>query len=241
MDAFGNLRPCNFGPRKEPGESLSYAEDVDQYTREQIERVTRLAGYLAIQHNPPLPVWSLDKANVLAATSRLWRSVVSQTLEKEFPKIKFGHHLIDSAATLMIKRPTALNGVVLTSNLFGEIVSDEASVIPGSLGLLPRASLCSIPSSDSDGRVKGIYEPVHGSAPDIVSMNLVNPIGTILSATMMLRYSLALPLKADTIEGTALGALNSGVRTANIGGTSSTTQMSDAIIGELEKLLQSGK
>lgn len=196
MDAFGNLRPCNFaaeclvdlsplkshvcsgtdftivrelvggsyfGPRKEPDESLSYAEDTDQYTREQIERVARLAGYLAMQQDPPLPVWSLDKANVLAATGRLWRGVMIETLEREFPKVKFGHHLIDSAGMLMIKRPTALNGVVVTSNLFGDIISDVASVIPGSLGLLPSASLCAIPSSDGNGKVKGIYEPIHGT------------------------------------------------------------------------------
>lgn len=198
MDAFGNLRPCNFaaeclvdlsplkahicrgtnftilrelvggcyfGARKEPDEKLSYAEDVDQYTREQIERVARLAGYLAMQSDPPLPVWSLDKANVLAATGRLWRSVVTEVLNQEFPEVKFDHHLIDSAAMLMMKKPTALNGIVLTSNLFGDIISDEASVIPGSLGLLPSASLCGIPGSGDKAIVKGIYEPIHGMTP----------------------------------------------------------------------------
>lgn len=194
MNAFGNLRPCNFaaesllnlsplkpeiargtdftilrelvggmyfGPnRKDPDEALSSAQDVDFYSREEIERVARLAGYLSKQHHPPLPVWSLDKANVLAACGRLWRMVVSEVFEKEFPDVPLGHHLIDSAAMLMIKNPTALNGIVLTSNLFGDIISDEASVIPGSLGLLPSASLCDIPGPGKT--VRGIYEPIHG-------------------------------------------------------------------------------
>lgn len=151
-----------FGPdRKEPDDSLSSAQDVDYYDRKTIEQVARLAGYLAMQHDPPLPVWSLDKANVLASTGRLWRILVQKVFDEEFPKVQLGHHLIDSAAMLMIKRPTALNGIVLTSNLFGDIISDEASVIPGSLGLLPSASLCGIPEAGKT--VKGIYEPIHGT------------------------------------------------------------------------------
>ena len=112
-----------------------------------------------MQADPPLPIWSLDKANVLA-TSRLWRKTVTRVMAHEFPKLELGHHLIDSAAMLMVKNPRALNGIVLTSNLFGDIITDEASVIPGSLGLLPSASLGAIP----DGKVKvnGIYEPIHG-------------------------------------------------------------------------------
>lgn len=195
MDAFGNLRPCNFaaeclidlsplkretcvgtdftilrelvggcyfGPRKEPNESLSYAEDVDRYSYDEIARVTRLAGHLAMQHTPPLAVLSLDKANVLAATGRLWRLVVSTVMAKEFPKVKLEHMLIDSAAMLMMKNPRKMNGIVLTSNLFGDIISDEASVIPGSLGLLPSASLCGFPGTGQTSTVKGIFEPIHG-------------------------------------------------------------------------------
>ena len=155
-----------FGERKEPDESFAYAEDVEGYTRAEIGRATRLAGWLAMQHEPPLALWSLDKANVLAATGRLWRAVVSEVMAKEFPRVKVGHHLIDSAAMLMVKNPRALNGVVLTSNLFGDIISDEASVIPGSLGLLPSASLSGIP--DGKGRLNGIYEPIHGwLAPEL--------------------------------------------------------------------------
>ena len=147
-----------FGERKEDdGDGTAW--DTEPYSRPEIERITRLAAHLALQAEPPLPVWSLDKANVLA-TSRLWRKVVTEVMSKEFPQLKIGHHLIDSAAMLMVKNPRALNGIVVTSNLFGDIISDEASVIPGSLGLLPSASLSGIP--DGKSKVNGIYEPIHG-------------------------------------------------------------------------------
>lgn len=147
-----------FGERREDNGDGT-ACDTEPYSRAEIERVVRLAAHLALQHDPPLPVWSLDKANVLA-TSRLWRKVVTEVMDKEFPQLKYGHHLIDSAAMLMVKNPRALNGIVVTSNLFGDIISDEASVIPGSLGLLPSASLNGIP--DGKTKVSGIYEPIHG-------------------------------------------------------------------------------
>ncbi len=148
-----------FGDRKEEIDGDGIAWDMEPYSRPEIERVARLAGYLATRTDPPLPVWSLDKANVLA-TSRLWRRVVGEVMEREFPTVTLGHQLIDSAAMLMVKNPRALNGIVVTSNLFGDIISDEASVIPGSLGLLPSASLTGIP--DGKSRVNGIYEPIHG-------------------------------------------------------------------------------
>ena len=147
-----------FGERKEDdGDGCAW--DTEPYSRPEIERVTRLAAHLALQREPPLPVWSLDKANVLA-TSRLWRKTVTRVMAEEFPMLRVGHHLIDSAAMLMVKNPRALNGIVVTSNLFGDIISDEASVIPGSLGLLPSASLSGIP--DGKSKVNGIYEPIHG-------------------------------------------------------------------------------
>lgn len=148
-----------FGERKEEENGDGYAWDTEPYHRHEIERVTRLAARMAMQSEPPLKVWSLDKANVLA-TSRLWRKVVTEVMAKEFPQLELGHHLIDSAAMLMVKNPRALNGVVVTSNLFGDIISDEASVIPGSLGLLPSASLGGVP--DGKTMVNGIYEPIHG-------------------------------------------------------------------------------
>lgn len=148
-----------FGERKEEENDDGHAWDTEPYSRTEIERVTRLAAHLAMATEPPQKVWSLDKANVLA-TSRLWRKVVSEVMKKEFPQLQLGHHLIDSAAMLMVKDPRALNGIIVTSNLFGDIISDEASVIPGSLGLLPSASLNGVP--DGKSVVSGIYEPIHG-------------------------------------------------------------------------------
>lgn len=195
MNAFGNLRPCNFaspslvkrsplkeevcrgtdftiireltggiyfGTRKEEENGDGQAWDTEPYSRPEIERVTRLAGFLALKSNPPAKVTSLDKANVLA-TSRLWRKVVTEVIDKEFPQLKLEHQLIDSAAMDMVKNPTKLNGIVVTSNLFGDIISDEASVIPGSLGLLPSASLSGVP--DGKSKCNGIYEPIHGLLP----------------------------------------------------------------------------
>jgi 3-isopropylmalate dehydrogenase len=147
-----------FGERTEDDGS-GFAMDTEPYSRAEIERIARLGGFMALANNPPSKVWSLDKANVLA-TSRLWRKVVTEIFEKEFPQLEVGHQLIDSAAMLMIKNPRALNGVVITSNLFGDIISDEASVIPGSIGLLPSASLGGIP--DGKSKCNGIYEPIHG-------------------------------------------------------------------------------
>ena len=192
LNAFGNLRPCNFasdslvaisplkesicrgvnftivreltggiyfGERKEATEQDGYAWDTEPYSRAEIERITHLAARLALATNPPQKVWSLDKANVLA-TSRLWRKVVSEVIKRDYPQLELEHQLIDSAAMLMVKSPKVLNGVVVTSNLFGDIISDEASTIPGSLGLLPSASLNGVP--DGKNTVSGIYEPIHG-------------------------------------------------------------------------------
>lgn len=149
-----------FGARVEDDGS-GFAQDTEPYSRAEIERIARLGGHLALARDPPAKVWSLDKANVLA-TSRLWRKVVTEVMANEFPQLQIGHQLIDSAAMLMVKDPRALNGVVLTSNLFGDIISDEASVIPGSIGLLPSASLGGIP--DGKSKCNGIYEPIHGTS-----------------------------------------------------------------------------
>lgn len=147
-----------FGDRKEDDGSGS-AMDTEPYSRAEVERVTRLAAHLALARDPPAPVWSLDKANVMA-TSRLWRKTVTEVMAKEFPQLTVNHQLIDSAALLMVKNPRSLNGIVVTSNLFGDIISDEASAIPGSIGLSPSASLSGIP--DGKSRCNGIYEPIHG-------------------------------------------------------------------------------
>ena len=241
-----------FGDRKEDdGDGTAW--DMEPYSRPEIERIIRLAAHLALQSDPPLPVWSLDKANVLA-TSRLWRKVVTEVMEKEFPQLKLGHHLIDSAAMLMVKNPRALNGIVVTSNLFGDIISDEASVIPGSLGLLPSASLSGIP--DGKSKVNGIYEPIHGemcsfpikaslnlptgSAPDISGKGIVNPVAAILSVAMLLQYSLNLPTEAKAVEEAVRRTIDSGVRTADIGGRATTSEVGDAVAKELSKALSIG-
>jgi len=173
-----------FGDRVEDDGS-GYACDSEPYTRAEIERIARLGGFLALARSPPAKVTSLDKANVLA-TSRLWRKVVSEVFANEFPQLELSHQLIDSAAMLMVKNPRALNGVVITSNLFGDIISDEASVIPGSIGLLPSASLSGIP--DGKSKCNGIYEPIHGTSP------LLYTVWNQRSETNHVRNSQAPPL-----------------------------------------------
>ncbi|KAG9773270.1 3-isopropylmalate dehydrogenase, partial [Aureobasidium melanogenum] len=212
-----------------------WAEDREPYTRAEIERITRLAAHLALAKTPPAKIWSLDKANVLA-TSRLWRRVVTETLTREFPQLQFEHQLIDSAAMIMVKNPRALNGVVVTSNLFGDIISDEASVIPGSLGLLPSASLSGIP--DGNGLCNGIYEPIHGSAPDIAGKGVINPVATILSVAMMLLYSLNMPNESRLVEEAVKNVIERGVTTRDIGGQNSTAEVGDAVAKELEELFK---
>ena len=150
-----------FGKRKEEENGDGEAWDTEAYSRPEIERIARLAGSLARARRPKGKVWSLHKANVLA-TSRLWNKVVTEVMKNEFPDLELEHQLIDSAAMIMVRSPRSLNGVVVTSNLFGDIISDEASVIPGSLGLLPSASLSGVP--DGSTLVNGIYEPIHGAS-----------------------------------------------------------------------------
>jgi 3-isopropylmalate dehydrogenase len=194
-----------------------------------------MAGNMASAEDPPVPVWSLDKANVLA-TSRLWRKTFERIMKEEYPHLKSGTHLIDSAAMIMIKDPRSLNGVIVTSNLFGDIISDEASVIPGSLGLLPSASLMDIPNGKTG--INGIYEPIHGSAPDIAGKGICNPIATILSMSMLLKYSILRPDLALKIDEATKIAIDKNIRTKDIGGTANTSEVGDAIAAELEKLLQ---
>jgi 3-isopropylmalate dehydrogenase len=180
------------------------AEDICSYTAQEIERVTRVAARLAMQRRRH--VVSVDKANVLE-TSRLWRTVVTRVIGEEFPQVELEHMLVDAAAMHLLRRPTAFD-VLLTENMFGDILTDETSMLVGSLGLLPSASLGS-------ERV-GLYEPIHGSAPDIAGRGIANPIGTILSGALLLRHSLGLEAEAVAVESAVARALAGGLRTADI-------------------------
>ncbi|KAH8094838.1 3-isopropylmalate dehydrogenase [Cristinia sonorae] len=238
-----------FGQRKEAGVAPQEdtAWDTMIYNVAEIQRITRVAAQIALAADPPLAIHSIDKANVLA-TSRLWRKVVTETLQAEYPQLSLDHHLVDSASMFIVANPRKLNGVVLTENLFGDILSDESSVIPGSLGLLPSASLAGAPSvadyrSESFKATPGLYEPIHGSAPDIAGQGVANPIGTILSAAMLLRYSLGLDKPATAIETAVRKVLDNqdkggeGFRTADLGGTVKTKEMGEKIVEVLKGLL----
>jgi len=207
-----------FGEKKRTENSAS---DLCSYTVEEIERVTRVACKLAMGRRKQL--MSVDKANVLE-TSRLWRTTVQRVVKDEFPQIKLEHQLVDSAAMLLIKKPTAFD-VMVTENMFGDILTDEASMLAGSLGLLPSASLGS-------GKL-GLYEPIHGSAPDIAGKGVANPYAAILSGAMLLRHSLNLSQEAQALELAVADAVSRGVRTPDIaapGQACSTTQAGDAVV-----------
>jgi 3-isopropylmalate dehydrogenase len=185
--------------------SATEAMDVCRYSVTEIERVVRLAARLA--HARRRKLTSVDKANVLE-TSRLWRSVVERILPQEFPAVAFEHMLVDSAAMHLLKRPRDFD-VIVTENMFGDILTDEASMLAGSLGLLPSASL------GVEGR-GGLFEPIHGSAPDIAGRGIANPYATILSAAMLLRYSLKLEVEARALEAAVSAAVVAGALPADL-------------------------
>ena len=267
LGTFGNLRPCffaspslvansplkesvckgtnftvvreltgglYFGDRKEEDDE-GHAFDTETYTRAEIQRITRLGAYLALKEDPPAKVISLDKANVMA-TSRMWRRTVDDVMTKEFPSLSYQHELIDSAAMKMVRNPTSMNGIVICSNLFGDIISDEASVIPGSLGLLPSASLGGIP--DGKSKCNGIYEPIHGSAPDISGKGVVNPVAMLLSLSMMFKYSFNMLDLSGLVEQAVRNVIEQGITTPDIGGKSSTQEVGDAVAAQVALLLK---
>ena len=201
------------------------AYDTERYSRLEIERIARAAFEAARKRRGK--VTSIDKANVLE-TSRLWRKTVHEVAE-DYPDVEIADMLVDNAAMQLVKNPAQFD-VIVTSNMFGDILSDEASQITGSIGMLPSASL-------GEGR-RGLYEPIHGSAPDIAGKNIANPIATILSAAMMLRYSFSLSAEAENIESAVDSVLNKGVRTADIIGSSgispvSTVEMTGRILEKI--------
>lgn len=233
-------------------EEEDYAMDPWGYTTPEIERCARVAGALArkmgkdglgLGNSPPATVWSADKANVLA-NSRLWRKVVSRIFKEEFPDVELKHQLADSLSMLLMTDPARFNGVIVTDNTFGDMLSDQAGGVVGTLGVLPSASLCGIPGEGT--KCNGIYEPVHGSAPDISGKGVVNPVAEILSAALLLRYSLGLNEEAVMIEravekvldGQEIGGL--GLRSGDLGGTASTEQIGDAVCRILGDMLDGG-
>jgi len=194
--------------------------DVMSYNEDEVVRIARVGFETARARRGKL--CSVDKANVLE-TSQLWRDVVIE-VAADYPDIELSHMYVDNAAMQLVRNPGQFD-VIVTGNLFGDILSDQASMCAGSIGMLPSASL--------DGSGKGLYEPIHGSAPDIAGQGKANPCATILSAAMLLRYSLGMAEAADRMEAAVSAALTGGARTADLGGTLSTQAMGDAVVQAL--------
>ena len=201
------------------------ATDLCTYHRFEVERIVRVAARLAQQRGYKL--CSVDKANVLE-TSRFWRDVTNTIMSKEFPDVVLEHMLVDAAAMHLINRPAHFD-VIVTENMFGDILTDEASMLSGSLGMLPSASI-------GDSKC-GLYEPIHGSAPDIEGKGLANPCGAIASIAMLLRHSLDLDEEANAVETAVRNVIESGARTADLATAGDkvmgTTEMTEAILEEL--------
>jgi 3-isopropylmalate dehydrogenase len=194
------------------------ARDVCEYSTPEIERIARTAFGAARSR-----VTSVDKANVLE-TSRLWREVVTRVHSEEFPNVELEHLLVDNAAMQLVAAPRHFD-VILTENMFGDILSDEAAMLTGSIGMLPSASL-------GEGG-PGLFEPVHGTAPDIAATGVANPLAMILSAALLLRHGLAREPAASAVESAVDRALAGGLRTADLGGTATTAEATEAVLKEL--------
>lgn len=200
------------------GEKVGYNNMI--YKESEIERIAHVAFQTAMKRNKKL--CSVDKANVLDV-SRLWREVMER-VSKEYPDVELSHMYVDNAAMQLIREPKQFD-VIVTGNIFGDILSDEASMLAGSLGMLPSASL-------SEGKI-GMYEPIHGSAPDLRGQDVVNPIATILSAAMMLKYSFGLSKEHDAIENAVKTVLKAGYRTKDIYTNESQTLVGTKQMGDL--------
>ena len=218
------IKPIDNGERK--------GVNTHTYTSSEIARVARVAFDLAKKRNNK--VTSCEKSNVMEA-GQLWKEEVAEIHKNEFKEVKLEHMLADNCAMQLLRNPKQFD-VIVTDNLFGDILSDEAAMLTGSLGLLPSASLG---AKDKNGKMRSMYEPVHGSAPDIAGKNLANPIATILSFSMALRYSLNLEKEAKELDLAVQSVLDMGLRTKDIYSKGnkevSTSEMGDAIIAQLQK------
>jgi 3-isopropylmalate dehydrogenase len=206
-----------FGEKQRTAEMAS---DLCEYTVTEIERIARV-GFRAARSR----VSSVDKANVLE-TSRLWRETVVRVHAEEFPHVELEHVLVDNAAMQLVSAPRHFD-VILTENLFGDILSDEAAMLTGSIGMLPSASL-------GEEGSPGLFEPVHGSAPDIAGQGIANPLAMFLSAALMLRHGLALESEAAAVESAVQRALDGGLRTTDLGGNEGTAQATRTVLENLE-------
>ena len=214
---FGDSGRSGSGPTESAHQSMVYSVP-------EVQRIVRLAAQAAKQRDNRLT--SVDKANVLEP-SRLWRSVAAQVMQEEFPDVQYDVVLVDAMAMHLINRPTTFD-VVVTGNMFGDILTDEASMLPGSLGMLPSASL-----GDSG---PGLYEPIHGSAPDLAGKGIANPLATILATAMLLRHSLQLHKEAEAVESAVADVIARGMRTADLArGTEAigTEAMGNAVVERL--------
>jgi 3-isopropylmalate dehydrogenase len=252
LGVFANLRPASMHPRLveasplkpsvvrgadvlvvreltggiyfgEKRRGATWAEDLCAYTADEVARVVRIAARLARDRSGRLT--SVDKANVLE-TSRLWREVATRVVRDEFPGVKLDHQLVDSCALRLVQKPTAYD-VIVTENLFGDILTDLAAVLSGSIGMMPSASL-------GEG-TRGLYEPVHGSAPDIAGKGVANPYGAIASVALLLRHSLGMDDAARAVESAVSAALDAGALTADLGGAATTSRAGDAVLRALEE------
>lgn len=206
---------------REVVDGVERAVDTLVYTDVEVRRVVRMAFRLAEQRRKK--VTSVDKANVLES-SRLWRKVATE-VAAEFPEVELENMLVDTASMRLVASPANFD-VLVTENMFGDILTDEASVLTGSMGMLPSASL-------GDGKA-GLYEPIHGSAPDIAGRGIANPVGTILSTALMLRYTFKMEEEAARIEKAVHQSISAGMRTADLGGSLSSQQMTDEILARMK-------